>query len=420
MNKLINNINFKQHTKSLIFLILSILFCNKLNILHNRVIYTNIFLIFISIFLFEITNNKIYLLLWLAIYILNEILYLFLNIDLYPSGSRTELVYSSPTLFNKIFKYKNTNINNSLFYIDTNLTESIFKNDKCISSSEGEKNRFDYFIELLNIKKNESVLDAGCGHGNMVKYMRDKGIEAYGITITKIQYMSNKQKYGDYFYFGDYTKYHKELTNKFDHIILPGSLEHPFGGNPFYISSYKNKYNKMIKMFSIFKKYFKKNSKQKKILTTCIHMHNPNNKLYKPIKNKIIIYFIERVFGGLYPLYEKYGVKDSLKKSGFKVLNEFDKTWDYYYSSYCDINHFGNPYNISPIILLFLPFNQFVFHCWIYLKYGLWLWMWSNRLHKRRNENEKFCDKNKTCDLYYEKDFNKRPCSLLYTIAKLE
>ena len=47
----------------------------------------------------------------------------------------------------------------------------------------------------------------------------------------------------------------------------------------------------------------------------------------------------------------------------------------------------------------------------------MWMWMWSGQLHKRRAENEGICDTNKTCDLFYEEDFDKRPCSLLYTVS---
>ena len=34
------------------------------------------------------------------------------------------------------------------------------------------------------------------------------------------------------------------------------------------------------------------------------------------------------------------------------------------------------------------------------------MWMWSNRVHFQRDENEIKCDVNKSCDLYYEKDIS--------------
>ena len=418
--KFLKNLTVYDNIKSFIFLIIFGTFFWKIDLLHNQVIYTNLILIFISIFLFEITKKKIFLFGFLFVYFLNEILYLLFNFDLYPSESRTELVYSLGNIADNILGHS---AENSVMHIDSNLTESIFKSKKCISSKEGEKNRFDLFISLLNIKKGDSVLDCGCGRGGFVSYLRNKGINAYGITIAIEQYNNNIKKHGNYFYHGDYTKFHKHLENKFDHIILPGSLEHPFGGNALKISSYKNKYEKMSEMFSMFKKYFKKDSTGKNILTTCLHQPDwiSQGSKYPSLnnfRNKVIGYFTERMFGGLYPTYEDYSVKDSFLKADYKIVNELDRTWDYYYSSYCDINHFGNPYNINPLYcILGFPFNQFSFHTWVYWKYGMWMWMFSNRLHKRRDGNEKICDPNKSCDLYFEKDINKRPVSLLYTIA---
>ncbi|MAR49560.1 MAG: hypothetical protein CML42_00365 [Rhodobacteraceae bacterium] len=419
LTKYFNKFVGKKYLKSLLFLIIFISFFWKLDLIHNQVIYTNLFLIFSSIFLYERTNKVMYLFGWLFVYILNELLYILFNFDLYYSGARTDLIYTGADTLDRLFNYKGDTVDSSMYHIDRNLTESIFKGKKCISSREGEKNRFDYFIDILDIKKGDSVLDCGCGRGDLVGYLRKKGINAYGITISIEQYKDNKKKYGDYYYWGDYAHFRKEFVNRFDHILCTGSLEHPFSGNPNHVSSYKTKYEKMSKMFNMFKKYYKKDSNQKKLFTNTLHQYNPNHPLLNTMRNKTIMYFTERMFGGLYPLYKKYGVKDSMKDAGYKVIRQEDRTWDYYYTSYCDILHFGNPYNINPIyMLLSFPFNQFAFHTWVYWKYGMWMWMFSNRLHTRRDEDEKICDPNKSCDLYYEEDKSKRPASLLYTIAQ--
>ena len=57
--------------------------------------------------------------------------------------------------------------------INTNFTEGHFKSDQCIPWKESEKNRFDHFIEILDIKEGDYVLDAGCGYGGLVKYFRE-------------------------------------------------------------------------------------------------------------------------------------------------------------------------------------------------------------------------------------------------------
>ena len=408
----------KKYKLTLFFIIFLILLAKFFNLLHNKVIILNIILIILSIFLFEKTKIVGFLFLFLIFFLINELLFLLFNIDFYNSHDRTELFYSGPSIGeNPLLKFFFTN--ESLNNIDTNFTEGIFLDNKYYSLKDSEKKRFDMFINILNIKPNDYVLDGGCGNGNLVEYLRSKNINAYGITITKFQYDSNINKYGNHYYFGDYTKFNKKLLNKFDHIILPGSLEHPFGGNMLNNNTSKNKSKKMENMFCMFSKYFKKNSNQNKILITCIHSHSPSNKLFSTLKNKFILYCTERMFGGCYPTYGEYSVASSLKKANYKILMEQDRTYDYYLSSYYNKKHFGNPMNIPLTNLIFFPVNQFILHNIIYWKNGLWMWMWSNKLHYERDIHEKICDPNKSCDLYFEKDFNKRPCSLLYTIAQL-
>ena len=157
---LFKNNQLKHHKKSLLFLFIFFIILWKIDLIHNKVIYTNLFLIFISIFLYEKTNKIIFLFGFLFIHILNEILYLLFNIDLYPSGARTELVYSIGGVADKIL---GNSTENSVMYVDKNLTESIFHSKKCISSKRRGKNRFDLFISLLNIKRGDTVLDCGCG-----------------------------------------------------------------------------------------------------------------------------------------------------------------------------------------------------------------------------------------------------------------
>lgn len=329
------------------------------------------------------------------VFIINEIFFYFVGIDyLYRGGDRTELVYS----IGSIPEFLTPEINN----VTSNLTEGYFPDKIKVSPEQAEKNRFDEFIRLLDIKPGDSILDAGCGHGGLVMYLRSKGFDAYGITITKTQYNENIENHGPYFFYGDYTEFHPELQNKFDHIILPGSLEHPFDGNCQMESSYQNKYEGMKKMFNFMKKYFKDKSEQKKILSTCIHQ----NLKYK---NSFALYCLSRECGGLYPPIDRLSVADSLQAVGYDVLLNKDYSWHYYFTTVCDPNHFGNP------MALGLPFYLFTFWFYpitLYSKYavecGSWMYMWDGKNHYPDNHQYSFID-----------NINERPCTLFYTVAKL-
>jgi SAM-dependent methyltransferase len=329
------------------------------------------------------------------VFVLNEIFYYFVGHDyLYPGGARTELIYSGNSISELL-----SNDNNQM---SSNLTEGYYPDKKKIPREEAEQNRFDEFIRLLDIKKGDAVLDAGCGHGGLVKYLRSKGVDAYGITITKTQYKENLKEHGPYFFYGDYTEYQSELVNKFDHIILPGSLEHPFDGNTKHESAYQRKFDGMKEMFEIMKHYFKPESSQKKILTTCIHMN-------MKFKDSVELYTLGRVCGGIYPPIDKLSVSESLHSVGYKVLLNKDYSWHYYFSTVSDPHHFGNPINMG---ILFYGITIWFYPIVIYFNWvtnGSWMYQWDGKSHTPEDKNYSF-----------EEDIHKRPCTLFYTMAKID
>ena len=400
---------FSKYPISILYISIVLLLFGYFNLLHNSVILICILTTFLGILLFEKTKNYLYLFLLTFVFIVNEILYLMFAFDIFDSHARTEIFYSCGYL-TYLFNYEPWE------KMHSNLTEGLYPDCKYTNPDNAEINRFDKFMQLSNIEPGDSVLDAGCGNGNLVEYMRSKGVHAHGITITKKQYDNNVTRFGNHYTHGDYTLLQNSLINKFDHIILPGSLEHPYGGCVFIPSTTTNKSDKMTEMFKMFKKYYKKDSKKKNLLTTCIHMHELEHPIWN-FKNKAVMYCTERMFGGCYPTYGKYSVAESMRRAGYKIKAEEDYTKAYYLSSYYSLEHFGNPLDLGYEYLFFAWFYPVLIHSWFYWKYGMWMWMWSGKLHRRRDEHEGICDPKKSCDLYYEENFNKRPCTLLYTIS---
>ena len=404
----------KNHMYSLLFLLTYVAFFTYLDLIHNEIIYINLIILFIGIFLYEMTGKVIFLFMFIFIYILNELMYLYLNLDIYPNGSRPSLIYSAPRSLSEKLGI------NVMQKVHNNLTESNFpegNRTKCIDSDEGEINRFKTFIKMCDMKPGDVVLNMGCGFGGFVEYCRKKGIEAYGITISKGQSDENSREKGDWFYWGDYTKFKPEFVGKFDHIVLDGTLEHTFSGSPLSESTQINKAKKTKELFTMFKKYYKEDSTQKKLLTDTVHFQGPTSEVMQTTRNKFVMYCKERFFGGSFFGFGELSAAAAMKNAGYVVLEQQDRSWDYYYSTYCDINNWGNPYNIPSWLLLSFPINQFIIHTWIYWTYGMWMWLWSGKLHTRRDEDEVICDPNKTCDLEFEEDITKRPGTLYYTVS---
>lgn len=367
---------------------------NLSNIIFNRIVMMNICLLLIGIILCFYTKNILFLFLVFYVFIINEFFHYFFGTDIYFCGDRTELMYSTGSLEELI----STDLKN----VKPNLTEGYFPDKKKISTEESEINRFNEFIRLLDIQPGDTVLDAGCGHGGLVMYLRSKNIYAYGITITKTQFIENNEIHGPYFYYGDYTEHQSQLVNKFDHIILPGSLEHPFGGNQRLESAYEYKFNGMKDMFSNMKTYFRENSSKKKILCTCLHL----NMKYKDSNE---MFAMERLAGCLYPPVDHLNVAEALQGAGYKVLINEDYTWHYYFATVCDPQHFGTPMDIGTLLYLTsIWFFPHIIYCKFIGNYGLWMWMFDGKYHYPDNYQYS-----------YVEDINERPCTLFYTVGKL-
>ena len=158
------------------------------------------------------------------------------------------------------------------------------------------------------------------------------------------------------------------------------------------------------------KKYFKKNSPHKKILISTLHV---NPKFIDSWK----IYVMERSYGGSFFLdTKKYTQADCLTGAGYNVVENKDLTYHYYFPSFSDKTHFGNPF---PNTLKYLPYfliYPMTIYTIIYQQFGLWMWMFDGKLHKPRDfECYEHPDK---CDLSFQSDKNKRPITLYWTIAK--
>ena len=367
------------------------------NFIQNPAIQLNLLLWLVGIVLAVLTRRPAWAFLLFYVFLFNEaILYPLTGADIYRPAWRTEMYYSGQSL--PELESSETEA------IHSNYTEGYYRDcHTCTSPQKSETDRFDHFIELLDLRPGDRVLDAGCGMGGMVAYFRQRGIEAYGITITKTQYELCRERIGDYFYYGDYTHFRHELVARFDSIIIPGSLEHPFGGHPGKASSYVHKNKKMATLFRMMKKYFRPESTSKKILTTVIHMNTSYGSTWQS-------YVVERAFGGLYPaMGGELSVAGAMRKAGYRIRMDRDYSWHYYRASECDRTHFGNPFDIGlPLALLGGLVYPHVWYIYLYGNHGYWMWQWDAQNHYRGRD-----------DLTFEPDPARRPVSLLYTVAQL-
>lgn len=82
------------------------------------------------------------------------------------------------------------------------------------------KNKLRWYVRKLKLNQTWSILDYGCGDGQLVEALRDEGFDAVGVDFQ----LSQKQE--SLSYFKRYDQIESDSLGKFDVIILRHTLEH--------------------------------------------------------------------------------------------------------------------------------------------------------------------------------------------------
>jgi len=356
--------------------------------------------------------------LWLlgpiALFIVNEILYVNFNVDGLNGPSRTKLYYDITTTYFIKHNEKNTNLTEGIYLKNLNDNHSLMSVEeaKQLDPNEANLNKYRKFFKYLNIEPHEfkglRILDMGCGNGDFMKYCQSLGMKTTGLSISN-QQVEELKKQGLDVYLGDYRELQPQFIGEMDVITYWGSLEHITQSYPCSKKGEK-KADKVIKvMVSHLKQYYHADSKYKLLFTTTIHMNK------EICKNRLNTYILERAYGGWY-FYESKNntVADKVHQSGLTLLKNEDFTYHYYLATKIDRSHFGNPgepniYNI-PALLFGLLINPSFLFMSLYTLRGEWMWQFDNQLH--------FDESCNSCT--FETDRSKRPTTLLWSLNKLE
>ena len=140
-------------------------------------------------------------------------------------------------------------------FLDTKhrLYSCAYWKDDTKTLEEAQQNKIDHIIKKLDIKKNQKILEVGCGWGGMVfEIAKQKKCEVTGISLSKnqINYCKNKAKDLGLnnqvkFELVDY----REIKGQFDRIYSVGMFEHV--GRKFYKTFFKSM-NKLLKNDGVF------------------------------------------------------------------------------------------------------------------------------------------------------------------------
>ena len=198
----------------------------------------------------------------------------------------------------KILKYWNSRASNKIL--------------KCTNDLNLEKNEIDIFLSI--IKKNKTVLDIGCGDGELLRKLKiKKNCNCYGIDFSKnLINIAKKKSRGINYYCIDMNKIGKIFNPKvkFDYIITKRSIQNLTSWND------QKKFLNQINLFSCPKtKIFLMESsnnalkninkimaklKLKKIIKPWHNLYLDDNKLIKTKFKKIKLMSIKELFSTYY------------------------------------------------------------------------------------------------------------------------
>jgi cyclopropane fatty-acyl-phospholipid synthase-like methyltransferase len=251
------------------------------------------------------------------------------------------------------------------------LTEGYFNGDYSKSIAQATLDKYELVIQTLNLKKGDRVLDVGCGLGDFLVFLKDKGIEGVGLTISPDHQRTCQSRGVNARVFDFRNELPTDLVGKFDAVTFFGCLEHLVQGyhrknHQFAMRIWSTAFNSVYKALS-------PTSLIRKVFSTTLHR---NVNYQWKLKDYLQGYLMQGHYSGFYP---KEGDFMEACKPHFQIFHTYDASLDYQYSSIASPHHFGSfkvHWNLQKAIYCILLFivNPFALMTWLYHVCHTWMW----------------------------------------------
>lgn len=183
-------------------------------------------IIFISVNLTTLISNNLNInyilsfLIWFIIYMILfsilEYLYYFKKIRI---KSEREALSNAYDWFDFTMHPDNFKTNKA------DLTEGLYDGNYNWSASQAMKNKYNTYYNYLKLKPGMTLLDLGCGYCHWSKYLKKRGINVIGITLSQPQ-KEVCDSYKIKVFLEDFRTFIQKTNKKFDAVSALGSLEH--------------------------------------------------------------------------------------------------------------------------------------------------------------------------------------------------
>ena len=153
---------------------------------------------------------------YFILFVIFEYCYYFKKIRI---KSEREALVNSYEWFDSTMHPDNFNTNRG------DLTEGLYDGNYNWTAEQAMKHKYDTYYKYLNLRPGMTLLDMGCGYCHWTKYLKKRGIQVIGLTLSKPQQEmceSSKIKV----HLQDFRKFIQKTNKKFDAVSALGSLEH--------------------------------------------------------------------------------------------------------------------------------------------------------------------------------------------------
>lgn len=251
------------------------------------------------------------------------------------------------------------------------LTEGYFAGDWSISAEEAMKRKYDFIYDQLKLQPGMKVLDMGSGYCQWLEYLKNRGVEGQGFTLSDLQVASCKER-GIKATVQNVLSIPDSYHGMFDAVTIIGSSEH-----------YTNCFVTSQEQTEIFHKLFQKidkllqpTSSSQRVFLSGMKMNPHYSKIWGP-EYTYHAYLLERHYNGCYV---DPGQMEEAASPMFQQILLKDMSEDYRYISIKEPGHFGNftiridSWKRFWYLLFMFITDPYAIHKWLYHLSGSWMW----------------------------------------------
>ena len=238
----------------------------------------------------------------------------------------------------------------SLDFNDTPYSEGLdygfnfYNGDYEKSRRQAQLDKFEHCYRLLELEPGMKLIDIGCGCGDWLSFLQDKGLEVVGVNITWEQVKICRERgltvhWNDWKDIAGSPELQALLYGNFDRVTFWDTVEH-YVPLKFFLKSHKAD-EIYQQMFSFADNLLADESGR--VFISCLHtrVRFKEMKLTFALAKKVFyVYMLDKFHSGNYPS----GTRDCLVRNAkrwFTLESREDLTLDYYMTSKLEPTHFG-------------------------------------------------------------------------------